>query len=240
MSFAKELAKIVAIGSIPVAIFMGIWVLATEIPATRRELVAAVHQEGDRTRDLVVKLYGDTLTKVDDHADHLQNDSKKLADKIEIDTFMILKDMTVRLDRRLGETQSVISDRLGETTRSVDAVLQPAGKILEKVDRDLLPALTDCENNPSCFENRWRGLSYDAEQTMRSVQSMAKTFEKAVPPILENVEKNTEHSAGTLEQVRGITTDLHKVTTEFTKPQPLYKKILGMLLLPARIAGALL
>ncbi len=240
MPLAKELAKTIAIASIPIAIFLTVWIVKTEIPETRRELVAAVHQEGDRTRALVSELYSNTLQEVDEHADHLQKSSADLAVKIEKDAVGILKEATSRLDARLVDTQSMVEKRLIETNRSVDAVLAPAGKILTKVDQDLLPVLTDCENNPSCFENRWRGLSYDAEQTMRSVQSMAKSFDKAVPPILANVEENTRHSAETLEQVRGVAADLHKVTSEFTKPQPLYKKIFGFLLLPARLAGAMM
>ncbi|MCE5309644.1 MAG: hypothetical protein LLG20_18575 [Acidobacteriales bacterium] len=50
--------------------------------------------------------------------------------------------------------------------------LENAAGVARQIN-ETLPAFTDCEQNPACLENRWKGLSWDAEKSAREVARVA-------------------------------------------------------------------
>ena len=94
-----------------------------------------------------------------------------------------------RLDALVASTQGDLHSAIGHLDEQVKAagpVLANAAEITRQVADaapGVLDVLTDCESNPSCFTNRWIGLTYDLEQTMRTIQKAAPEMSKSTNEI---------------------------------------------------------
>ncbi len=85
-------------------------------------------------------------------------------------------------------------DAVVELRGKAGPVLDSAAGITAQIEQTL-PVFTDCEQNPSCLENRWRGWSWNAEKTTRAVASAAPTVAQNVEAITADTRKIVHRAA---------------------------------------------
>lgn len=230
---AKEFTKIACLIAITVSGMLFIHDARDVVKASLGIASTRIGVEGDATRKMIAKVAVDLAKLVEKHADHLQETSDRLADQARKDVVRFGDRLIDRADKRLASVEKKLDDQLttangnlnDQLGRTNDSVARVAGlsltasSILSRVDQGLLPVLTDCDwqgGNPNCFENRWRGISWNVEEALRSL-----------PPTMKAVETMAKETAGTTAEIRGIATDVHAVTTELVGPKPWYKKLWG-------------
>lgn len=150
-------------------------------------LTVTVQDEGAKTRAAALiglaETRTDALARVDRLIDVAQHEIK--ATRMEASAHIIgLADVA---DRRLASIQRDVNAHgqaveqiaAREVGRAVDGwtkTAEPLAALAQELAQaapGILEPLTDCEDNPSCFDNRWRGLTFDLEQTMRAVKDAA-------------------------------------------------------------------
>lgn len=176
-------------------------VLAQELPGQVLEAVdGAVAREADRTRELVDRQVGG-----------LRTDLRDLGGQA-------LSAVDARLASMEGKLDGQLTALNGTVQSEISKVADPGAVLLENYSRlpaqfeDRFDYFLNCENNGFC----WQGLVTDY---LVSGRYAAKEMALALPKVTENVNTITKESAG-------VAADVHKFTTEFTKPQPWWKKII--------------
>lgn len=151
------------------------------------KLAAAIAREGDRTRAAALAGIAETRADVLARVDRLMDTAQAEVRAARLDADAHIVGAVGVLDRRAESLQAdlnthgLILERIaaGELGRAVDGwvqVAQPVSAVAGQIAHaapGILDPLTVCEGNPSCFENRWKGLTFDLEQTMRAVQASA-------------------------------------------------------------------
>jgi ABC-type transporter Mla subunit MlaD len=109
----------------------------------------------------------------------------------------------------------------------ITPVIDHARSILFQVD-DVLPDFLDCgDANRNCIFNRWAGISWQTEQTLRAIATSANRVEKAVPNFLgtwDRIGKNSDKTTQATAEVMGN-------FAAATKPLPTWMR-LGLSIAP--------
>lgn len=113
---------------------------------------------------------------------------------------------------------SQLEERIDDTNRILAAVALPVRNVAEQVDA-AAPDFLDCDHNPNCLFNRYVGIARGVEQSSLAIG-------KALPLLTTEAEQTGLH----IDRIAG-SVDLF--VQKVTKPQPLWKTVLGV----ARDAG---
>jgi hypothetical protein len=131
-----------------------------------------------------------------------------------------------RANDTLARVPGIADDGLRAIAGDVHAVAVPAASVVSQVN-DAAPDFLDCSDaNPSCLFNRWQGISWDTEQTLRA-------WAKTAPEMSAETAQIEKHFAG-------IAADVHKEADELTKPKRWYQRLEAYVMLGARVGAALL
>jgi hypothetical protein len=115
------------------------------------------------------------------------------------------------------ETKDVIID----LRASIDPIIQYASKSMFHI-QDGLEEFLDCDNaNAHCFHNRWVGISWQTEQTLRAITASANRVEKAVPTFLSTWDRIGQNSNKTTQ----ATAEVMGNFATATKPLPTWMRL---------------
>lgn len=241
-----EIVKTVGSACVLAAIVALVLTIRHEIPKIRTEvlpgvtaqLVSATKDEGKETRKLVDDLFKDLTSKTDDRAGRVQAALVEALNKTESDVNDRVRDVASLADRQLRKTNETLAgvqksaDKIANLAIPVAKTIEGVNKSLEKIDKGIVDPLTSCEDaNPACFENRWRGISWDLE-------SFLNTMSVSAPRVAASLEASAANSAAVLANVDGITGNIREFTENFVHPpkKPWYKRIGNFLMTLAKAA----
>jgi hypothetical protein len=110
---------------------------------------------------------------------------------------------------KADKTMEATTEVLKSTTIAINNVSDITGQV-----KEALPDFLDCSDaNPNCLFNRWVGVSWSTEQTMRSVRD-------SLPSILKSVDSTAQSTAVTSKAISEMAVALT------TKP-PWYVRVIG-------------
>lgn len=137
-----------------------------------------------------------------------------------------LGDSLARVDGAIGQVQGIRTD-LAPLLTAAGATLGHAETISAHV-ADAVPQFTDCAyladdgtpigGNPDCVFNRFQATS-------KAIERMSASGEKTFAAIAAEAAPTAKAVRGGAEQVTGIATDIHTITSDAVKPVPWWKKL---------------
>lgn len=124
------------------------------------------------------------------------------------------------LDKHLGSVNGTLEKETGELNMTLRNLAAPGAATLMTVNRaagridDALPLYLDCDHNPDCAFNRFQG-------TTKALERSAQTIAAAMPQL-------TASSIQIADNASAVTGDVRKITTEITKPEKWYFRVLKL------------
>jgi hypothetical protein len=117
----------------------------------------------------------------------------------------------------VDETKDVIID----LRASIDPIIQYASKSMFHI-QDGLEDFLDCgDANAHCFFNRWAGISWQTEQTLRAITASANRVERAIPTFLSTWDRIGQNSDKTTQ----ATAEVMGNFAAATKPLPTWMRL---------------
>jgi hypothetical protein len=220
-----EIVKTVGSAGLFVAVVALVLTIRHEIPRIRTEvlpnitsqLIATTKSEGEQTRAMISTMAKDLSGKFDERAKSVQGALLEAVGRTESDANDRIKDVVGLAEEQLGKVNATLDntqksvDKIASLADPLSASIKQANASMRKIDDGIVAPLTDCENNPSCFENRWIGISNSVEMTLRAIST-------ETPKMAAALQKNADTSADVLTNVAGITGDIHEFTDKFVHP----------------------
>ena len=132
------------------------------------------------------------------------------------------------VDARMAQALSDLDTQLRQANASLaeaTALAPPIRGVVETFDRQFMqPTIVVADGttrgNPGALYPRWLALSGEAMRTSDSIRLIAEAQAKQAPA-------QSEAMTALAQNIAGITSDVHKVTTEYTRPRKWHEKLWG-------------